>query len=141
MKFLKLCVVLLFFFLFSVACSKSISSTEAAKKGYVVYGNSGVLNYELLEQFLEKINLPESSTVKFAIYTDEGDPIFHTLEFNGDSKEFTYTYDSRDDEFGKKEKVSTVCKTLNKTENGFFGLIGCEDDLIGKRFYAKEQIQ
>ncbi|SDM23843.1 DUF4362 domain-containing protein [Paenibacillus jilunlii] len=141
MSFLKSCIVLLLISLFTVACSKSISSNEAAEEGYVVYGNGGVLNYELFAQFLDKVNKSESAIVKFAKYTDEGDPIFHTLEFDDDSKDFTYTYDSRDDEFGKKEKVTTKCRTLSKDKNGTFGFIGCENDEVGKRFNAKEQIQ
>lgn len=138
MKMLRICVVILLLTLFTVACSKSMSSDEAAKKGYVVYGQMDILNYDLFEGFLDKVNSNKNAGVKFANYTIEGDPIFHNLEYNNEQKNITYIYDSRQDENGKKEKVSTSCKTI-KLVNGAYLLADCDDDEIGKRFYATQK--
>ncbi len=135
---LRICVVMLLLTLFTVACSKSMSSNEAAKKGYVVYGQRDILNYDLFEGFLDKVTSNENAAVKFAIYTIEGDPIFHYLEYNNKKATITYTYDSRQDENGEKEKVSTSCKTINLVD-GVYALADCDDVETGKRFYATQK--
>lgn len=138
MKMLRICFIMLILTLFTAACSKSMSSDEAAKKGYVVYGQMDILNYDLFEGFLDKVNSNENAEVKFAIYTVEGDPILHYLEYNNQKDTITYTYDSRQDENGKKEKVSTSCKTIKEVD-GVYSLSDCDDVEIGKRFYATQK--
>ena len=46
MKKLRICIVVLLLMLVTAACSRSMSSDEAADKGYVVYGQIDILNYE-----------------------------------------------------------------------------------------------
>ncbi|QSF47315.1 DUF4362 domain-containing protein [Paenibacillus tianjinensis] len=140
MKMLRVCFLMMMLTLFAAACSKSMSSTEAVKKGYVVYGRMDVLNYELFEGFLDKVNSKDKAEVKFAIYTVEGDPIFHYLEYSNNKDTITYTYDSRQDENGKEEKVSTTCKAIKEVD-GVYSLSDCDDAKIGQRFYATQKTE
>ncbi|WP_162551052.1 DUF4362 domain-containing protein [Paenibacillus tepidiphilus] len=131
-------IVLLFLTFFVVACSKSLKSDEAAEKGYVVFSNDGVMNYEKFELFIDKVDNDENARVKIVNYTDEGDPIFHTLEYTSEQNTISYTFDSSEDEFGERKKVNTQCKYIIENE-AIFTLSDCEDELIGNHFYVKQQ--
>lgn len=86
MKMLRVCIYMLLMSLIIVACSNSMHYEAAAKKGYVVYVQGEIINYTYFEQFVENYNNGQDATVKIAKYTDEGDPIFHTLEYKRDQK-------------------------------------------------------
>lgn len=136
MRTLKLVPGLSLLLVFAAACSNSLGMEEASDKGYVVYGYSEILNYDLLEEFVQAYEQNDNAEVKLAVYTIEGDPIFHTLSYK--DKQIEYTYDSRQDENGKKEKVSTSCTGLISTDHVYY-LSSCAETDIGQRFRAEEK--
>ncbi|WP_208914034.1 DUF4362 domain-containing protein [Paenibacillus uliginis] len=77
--------------------------------GYVVAGPPGLVNVDKLEKFYDDYLNKTSSRVALARYTDEGDPIYIDLEFNGE--EILYTYDNSWDGFGGQNKgvQKTTC--------------------------------
>ncbi|WMT39606.1 DUF4362 domain-containing protein [Paenibacillus sp. D2_2] len=79
-----------------------LSFEKAQRQGYVVVGPPGLANMDKLEKFYEDYLNKTSSSVALARYTDEGDPIFVDLEFNGE--EILYTYDNSWDGFGDRIK-------------------------------------
>jgi hypothetical protein len=96
-----------------IGCSKSeaYGSEEAIKKGDIVYRNE-VFNLERFEQFLINLSNKKEDTIRVTGYTDEGDPIFQDLRFDGEV--IHYTYDNSNDEYaGKyKGKENDVCKDV-----------------------------
>ncbi|WP_169091584.1 DUF4362 domain-containing protein [Paenibacillus sp. PL91] len=135
MNLLKV-VLLISLIITTVGCAKTLNSKDAAKKGYVVYVNSNIQNYELLEGFISDLENGKSADVKIAKYTDEGDLIFHKLSFN--EKSINYSYDSSSDENGKKEKLQTTCSGPILNE-GKYILTECADESIGQKFFAKQK--
>ncbi|GGF92713.1 DUF4362 domain-containing protein [Paenibacillus aceti] len=109
---------------------------QAKKQGYVVAGPPGLANVDKLEKFYEEYLNQISSTVALAHYTDEGDPIYVDLEFNGE--EILYTYDNSWDGFGGQNKGvrKTTCTQMNKRtgprgdRNGTeYYLTSCKEDI------------
>lgn len=138
MKMLKVSIYMLLMSLIIVACSNSMHYEEAAKKGYVVYVQGEIINYTYFEQFVENYNNGQDTSVKIAKYTDEGDPVFHTLEYNRDQKKISYTYDNSEDENGEKVQANTLCSNIIN-DDGVYHLADCADGEIGKWFSAKQQ--
>ncbi|WP_052416640.1 DUF4362 domain-containing protein [Paenibacillus sp. FSL R5-0912] len=137
MKMLRVCICMLLMSLIIVACSNSMHYEAAAKKGYVVYVQGEIINYTYFEQFVENYNNGQDATVKIAKYTDEGDPIFHTLEYKRDQKKISYTYDNSEDENGDKLQANTLCSSITNVD-GVYHLADCADDETGKWFSAKQ---
>lgn len=138
MRTVKLMLGLSSLLLFTAACSNSnsLSFEEASEKGYVVYGHSETVNYDVFEKFIQAYENNEDAEVKLVVYTIEGDPIFHTLSYN--DKQIKYTYDNRQDMNSKQEKVSTTCTSLSSKEHVYY-LSDCADTDIGQRFSAEEK--
>jgi hypothetical protein len=122
--------ILTFFLILSIiGCSNNGSKTltatllnnkpyhfeEAIQNGDVVYLNK-VYNFERFQQFLNNVNNKKSDKIRITGYTDEGDPIFKDLYFDG--KQLHYSYDNSNDKFGGKNKgVKTdVCSTVIQKE-------------------------
>ncbi|MFE4711063.1 MULTISPECIES: DUF4362 domain-containing protein [Paenibacillus] len=136
MKILKSLILLFLTLIFVVGCSNSMNSKDAIKKGYVVYVNSEIFNSEYLDDFVKDFNNKVETEVKLAKYTDEGDPIFHSLVYR--DNQIVYTYDSRSDNNGKKEKLNTTCSSLINKDNIYY-LSGCANGEIGQRFRARQE--
>jgi hypothetical protein len=113
-----------------------LSSQDAAAKGYIVAGPSGFANVFKLENFYEDYLNKTRNCITLARYTDEGDPIYVDLEFDGE--EILYTYDNTWDGFGGQNKGvrKTSCTQMgirtgpradrNGTE---YFMTSCRDDI------------
>ncbi|AZS16548.1 DUF4362 domain-containing protein [Paenibacillus lutimineralis] len=113
-----------------------LSFQQAKRQGYVVVGPPGLANVNKLEKFYEDYLNKTSCLVALAHYTDEGDPIFIDLEFNGE--EILYTYDNSWDGFGGQNKgvQHTTCTQMNKRtgprgerKGTEYYLNSCNDDI------------
>ncbi|QYR21237.1 DUF4362 domain-containing protein [Paenibacillus sp. sptzw28] len=87
---------------------------EAEKAGYVVSGPGGLSGIRKLEEFHQNVQNKLKSQVSIAQYTDEGDPIYTDLDFNGEA--IKYTYDNSWDAFGGQGKGvrTATCKAIIK---------------------------
>ncbi|MGE8205621.1 DUF4362 domain-containing protein [Heyndrickxia sp. NPDC080065] len=113
----KFYIILLFIIVFSMSgCSSGYGLEEAIKRGDIVYQNK-VYNFDRFEQFLSNISKNKKDTIRVTGYTDEGDPIYKDLEFDG--KSIQYKYDNSNDAFGGNDKgVETdVCSKIVEEEN------------------------
>lgn len=115
---------------------KSMTSREALENGYVVAGPSGLANVDTLEQFYEDVQNKVRNRITLAHYTDEGDPIYIDLEFDGEK--VLYVRDDTWDEFGGQDKgVSETTCTLLEKRDGLYGnlngteyyLTSCKEDV------------
>ncbi|MNP36001.1 hypothetical protein D3C76_1293570 [compost metagenome] len=113
-----------------------MSYREAQDQGYVVAGPSGLANVDKLIDFFEDYQNKKNSSITLARYTDEGDPIYVDLEFDG--KEILYTYDNSWDGFGGQNTGvrNTSCSQMGKRtglrvdSNGTeYYLTSCNDDI------------
>lgn len=99
-------------------CSEdeAYGSEEAIKRGDIVY-QSDVINLERFEQFLSNLSNKKEDKIRVTGYTDEGDPIFQDLQFDG--KVIQYRYDNSNDEFaGNDRGIQTdVCTKIIEKEN------------------------
>ncbi|ARO61576.1 Uncharacterized protein B5E38_4122 [Bacillus cereus] len=102
-------------FLFSlVACSPS--STTIDKKNDVIVKGVGTSNLDKFEQFVMNVDQGEVDKIRIVQYTDEGDPVFQTLEHSG--KDILYVLDSRQDKFAGDHKGlhKDSCKSIVKEQ-------------------------
>jgi hypothetical protein len=100
-----------------IGCSnRAYNSEEAIKRGDIVY-QAKVANLERFEQFLINLSNKKEDTIRVTGYTDEGDPIFQDLQFDG--KVIQYTYDNSNDDFAGDDKgiKKDVCTEIIKKEN------------------------
>ncbi|XEC96618.1 DUF4362 domain-containing protein [Paenibacillus tarimensis] len=95
-----------------ISCSSSYNSKEAIERGDIVDLHGIITNTERLDKFIENIKNQEKDNVRITRYTIEGDPIFYDFTFNG--TEVKYKYDNSNDQHGKRNVRSTVCKALIK---------------------------
>jgi hypothetical protein len=113
LKRLIFSVILFWVVIGIIGCSQSeaYGSEEAIKKGDIVYRKE-VFNLERFEQFLINLSNKKEDTIRVTGYTDEGDPIFQDLQFDG--KVIHYIYDNSNDEYGGKDKgrETDVCKEV-----------------------------
>ncbi|MFZ3579732.1 DUF4362 domain-containing protein [Virgibacillus sp. DJP39] len=93
-------------------------SCQQVKEGDVTVNQGGeIRNLDKFKNFIENVENDDKDTVRIARYTTEGDPIFLTLEYNGEN--IKYTYDNSQDEYAgsdKREK-STTCANLVSSNN------------------------
>jgi len=113
-----------------------LTSREAEKAGYVVAGPGGDFNIDKMEAFYTDYEAGTASKVVIVRYTDEGDPVYAGLDFDGES--VAYTYDNSWDAFGGQDKgiKQTQCDTVAKQvgpygeqEGILFTLSGCKEDI------------
>ena len=100
-----------------VGCNnRGYSHQEAIKKGDVVYLN-GVYNFERFEQFLSNLANDTKDSIRVTGYTDEGDPIFKDLEYDG--QVIHYSYDNSNDAYGGNKKGIQMdeCSEVIKEDN------------------------
>lgn len=110
----------------NISLHKNMSFSEAKSEGYVVTGPSGLANVDRLEEFYEHVQNKIKNRITLAHYTDEGDPIYIDLEFDGEK--FIYVYDSTWDAFGGQDKgvSETTCTELGKRVGLYGNLNGTE---------------
>jgi len=90
---------------------KPYGSEEAIKKGDIVFKDK-VYNIKRFEQFLTNLANRKKDSIRITGYTDEGDPLFKDLRFDG--KVILYSYDDSNDAFGGNNKglKKDVCKEV-----------------------------
>ncbi|MDM5190738.1 DUF4362 domain-containing protein [Bacillus sp. DX4.1] len=114
---LLVCIGSLVGFLFStklVENSEKHGIAKIDKKNDVVGKIGDVTNLDKFQQFLTRVKSGQTDQVRIVHYTDEGDPIFQTLEYDG--IEIRYTSDNSQDKFAGKDKgiESDTCKKITK---------------------------
>jgi len=95
-----------------------------------------ITNSDKFEAFIENLKNGKEDNIRIVQRTIEGDPIFDTLDYNGEN--ITYTHDNSHDEFADSSKgtKSGTCENLDseQSENGrIYRLSGCSSE-IGKYF-------
>ncbi|EEL53126.1 hypothetical protein bcere0023_53520 [Bacillus cereus Rock4-2] len=105
--------VVLSIFLIS-GCSKESSLVDEKKD--VILKHEKIVNLNEFKSFVENVKLEKPDKVKIVSYTDEGDPIVKTLNYDG--KEIRYSIDNSNDKFSSEnnKEQKTVCKKLNKRQ-------------------------
>ncbi|HEK9101299.1 DUF4362 domain-containing protein [Bacillus pfraonensis] len=104
---------LIYLFIVSlVACSQSNSKID--EKNDVIAKGHEISNLHKFEKFVTNVEKGDRDKIRIVNYTDEGDPIFQTLEYDG--KAISYSLDSSYDKFaGKDERIySDTCKKVIK---------------------------
>ncbi|WP_459501824.1 DUF4362 domain-containing protein [Bacillus sp. C1] len=110
-----------------VGCLSSAESTgdkqgngevKLDRKNDIVGKMGGVTNLDKFEKFLVHVKNGQSDKVRIVNYTDEGNPIFQTLEYDG--MNINYMFDDSNDKFGgtHKGKKSDVCRGVIKEGSG-----------------------
>jgi len=114
-------------------------SEQAAQFGDVSSGPSGVTHIEKWTAFLEQVERRQPASIQLTKFTDEGDPIFHNLDYDG--SRIRYAYDNSLDGFGTPDKKQDTCQrlasesTTNSSSESWttYTLEGCEGP-GGERF-------
>lgn len=122
-------IVLLSLFLFiSVNNSKYAIFNDVE---YISKYHSG--NKEMFLNFMTKVSKNEKSKVLLTDFTDEGEPIFYRIEYNGEY--FELIEDTREDSFGQKKVYKTkylnIEERVDKTSGTtiiYYVLINDEDE-------------
>jgi hypothetical protein len=112
-----------------------MSSRNAQKAGYVTTGPGGTANVDKLEAFYNDFNQKQNSQITIVHYTDEGDPVY--LDLNYDGQTITYVYDNSWDGFGGEDKgvKETTCNMISlrtgsyETYGAEYFLSGCNADI------------
>lgn len=97
-------VLIMMLFLLS-ACSPALEMYDletAIKNSDVVNVHGQTYNVEQLNAFLANVKSGHKAKVQITEYTNEGDPIFQILEYNG--QVIRYTYDNSKDKFAGSDK-------------------------------------
>jgi hypothetical protein len=123
--------IILLCFLFYIGvlagCLSSVKTVEnnqkqgevkVNKKSDIVVKTDGASNLEKFQQFLAHVKSGRADKVRIVNYTDEGDSIFQTLNYDGIN--INYLFDDSNDKFGgsHKGKKSDVCKGIMKEKSG-----------------------
>ena len=116
---------------------KPYHSEEAIKNGDIVNFHGEISNIDRFEQFLENLKNDTKDEIRMTSYTEEGDPVFYNLTFDG--YKIQYTYDDSQDGFAGSNKgvKSTSCsniETQHTEMRALYVLSGCSSD-IGNTFY------
>ncbi|MBC6975210.1 DUF4362 domain-containing protein [Bacillus sp. Xin] len=95
-----------------VACLHPDSKID--EKNDVIAKGHEISNLHKFEKFITNVEKGDRDKIRIVNYTDEGDPIFQTLEY--DEKEISYSLDSSYDKFAGKDKgiYSDTCKKVIK---------------------------
>ncbi|NGZ77642.1 DUF4362 domain-containing protein [Saccharibacillus alkalitolerans] len=83
---------------------------QSKRYGDIAQGPSGTLHIEKWQAFLKRIDQRQPASVQIALYTDEGDPVFENMNYDGHS--IHYLYDNSLDAYGLPEKRSTTCEKI-----------------------------
>ena len=111
---------------------------QAAANGDVVNLHGKMYNFDKWTLFLRNLDMGVPNQVRITQYTDEGDPIFYELVYDG-AEAIAYTYDNSRDGFGSNAgRPSTVCRGIELEKNIEFGshykLTGCDNE-TGNTFW------
>jgi Domain of unknown function (DUF4362) len=111
-------------FLFSMAMfSFLVTSCQTNETEQVTQGNvpedvvdirQQMTNLERFYTFVENVNQMKQDQIKVVRYTIEGDPIYHTLAYDG--KVIQSTIDTTQDKFGSGKITTNACKSIAVVE-------------------------
>ena len=123
----------------SIILLSMLIACQPVKDDDVMFNHEGEItsNLDKLEKFIQNVKDGNEDKIRIVRNTTEGDPIFDTLNYNGEN--IKYTYDNSHDEFGGSDrgKKSATCTNLESedTEKGSkYYLSDCSSD-IGNHFY------
>ncbi|MEI4829971.1 DUF4362 domain-containing protein [Bacillus sp. FJAT-53711] len=87
------------------------------KKNDIVITMGEQSNLDKFQQFLTHVKSGKADKVRIVNYTDEGDPIFQTLNYDGIN--INYLFDDSNDKFGGRHKgeKGDVCKGIMKEKS------------------------
>ena len=119
-----------------ILLSMLLVACQSVKDSDIEFDHEGEItsNLDKLEKFIQNVENGNEDKIRIVRYTTEGDPIFDTLDYNGEN--IKYTYDNSRDKYGSSNKTTTTCSDLDSeiTEKGIkYSLIDCSAD-IGKYF-------
>ncbi|MBO0588808.1 DUF4362 domain-containing protein [Sporosarcina sp. E16_8] len=116
----------------------TLVACQSVKDSDIVFSQEGEItsNLDKLLKFIQNVENGNEDTIHIVRRTTEGDPIFDTLDYNGES--IKYSHDNSKDKFGGSDKgvTNTTCTDLGSenTEKGIkYSLTGCSSN-IGKYF-------
>ena len=122
----------------SIILLSMLTACQSVKDSDIEFSQAGEItsNLNKLEKFIQNVENGNEDKIRIVRKTIEGDPIFDTLDYNGEN--IKYTYDNSQDKFGGSDKgeTNTTCADLDSeiTEKGIkYSLIDCSSD-IGKYF-------
>lgn len=115
-----------------------LSACQSVKDSDIVFDYQGEITSNLgkLEEFIVNVKNGTEDKVRIVRNTLEGDPIFDTLDYNGET--IQHTYDNSQDKHGGSDKgtESGTCESLErkKSEKGIkYYLTNCSSE-AGKYF-------
>ncbi|TQR19438.1 DUF4362 domain-containing protein [Psychrobacillus vulpis] len=88
----------------------------------------GILKIKRFSEFLNNVEKGQKDNIRVVRYTEEGDPMLHDLEFDGEV--IKSTSDTRRDKFGEGSINNTTCTSIEEvetTERTDYILEGCEN--------------
>jgi hypothetical protein len=137
--------VLLIGGLFGCSTSKPYSFKETINKGDVVFIDPTYSNIEKFDRFLTNLGSRKPDSIRITGYTDEGDPIFRDLKFDGEI--ISYTYDNSNDKFGGRDKGrrTDTCAKISSEETAqgqkLYKVSGCKKNDPKMSYYLLRQIR
>lgn len=114
-----------------------LSACNSVKDSDIVLEQEEIItNSDKFEAFIENLKNGKKDNIRIVQRTTEGDPLFNTLDYNGQT--ITYTYDDSQDKFGGSNTglESGTCEHLEseKSEKGKrYYLTGCSSE-VGEYF-------
>ncbi|MBD8035911.1 DUF4362 domain-containing protein [Solibacillus sp. A46] len=108
---------------------KELLQTITSYKKQVIDRHGQIENEELFEQFLKDIEANNETLLELTRYTIEGDPIYWTIEYDG--QHFAIEIDNREDAFGSKTVENYQCTKLDEVVTGSlidYNFTGCDGD-------------
>ncbi|MNO61145.1 hypothetical protein D3C76_517820 [compost metagenome] len=112
----------------SLPKSEPYTSEEAISRGDIV-SIEKVYNLDTFKQFMTNFSSKKADSIRVTSYTDEGDPIFKDLQFDGNM--INYSYDTSNDAFGGRNTgVRTdICAEVTSRKNTqgevIYSISGC----------------
>ena len=96
----------------------------------VIDTHGEIENIERFREFLINVNEGKAGNLRVVSYTEEGDPMLHDLEYDGEV--IKTTKDTRRDGFGEGSIIHTTCTSIEvveTTERTDYLLEGCKNPI------------
>ncbi|MCA1031212.1 DUF4362 domain-containing protein [Bacillus timonensis] len=108
----------------------SISSYQPSSKD-IVNMHGDITNIDRFFSFVEHVKEGKDDRIRVVTYTEEGDPMLHDLDYDGEV--ITSTTDTRRDKFGSGGINTTTCASIDMIESKErtdYTLSGCDQKNI-----------